>query len=211
MRRQVPCELWLKDEMGKPANLWDMFKERPEREDQFSKAMTAIDQLVRICSFSFFAFTHQGCRVWCISRHMLRLERCSFITRYGAVPGHACMLVICRSSQEQTHASSAGGVVKDVVWVTQGKLALVTDYEWSRFDRVLDIWGAYGSMLEVILRVNTSAKGVLFDLPQVCLLSYVAIDFWLSTNLPQLSFQNILYVIVLLFACLLPTSCGLSS
>lgn len=60
---QVPCELWLQDEMGKPANLWDMFKERPEREDQFSKAMTAIDQLVRICSFSFFEITHQGCTV----------------------------------------------------------------------------------------------------------------------------------------------------
>jgi len=93
VQHKVPCELWLQDEMGKPANLWDMFKERPEREDQFSKAMTAVDQM--------------------------------------------------------------------------GKLALVTDYNWNRFDRVLDIGGAYGSMLEGILRVNTFAKGVLFDLPQV--------------------------------------------
>ena len=33
--------------MGKRASLWDMLRERPEWEDQFSKAMTALDQLVR--------------------------------------------------------------------------------------------------------------------------------------------------------------------
>lgn len=89
---------------------------------------------------------------------------------------------------------------KDVVRVTQGKLTLVTDYDWSRFERVLDIGGAYGSMLEGILRVNTSAQGVLFDLPQVCLRTYGAIDFWLSAHLPELSLQYILHVIVMLFA-----------
>ncbi len=36
-----------------------------------------------------------------------------------------------------------------------------------RYDRVIDVGGAYGSLLASVLEANTMAKGVLFDLPQV--------------------------------------------
>ena len=37
-----------------------------------------------------------------------------------------------------------------------------------RYDRVIDVGGAYGSLLASIMEANTTAVGVLFDLPQVC-------------------------------------------
>ena len=44
---------------------------------------------------------------------------------------------------------------------------MVLDYNWQRYQRVVDIGGAYGSFLARILRRNTKAAGVLFDQPQV--------------------------------------------
>ena len=41
------------------------------------------------------------------------------------------------------------------------------DYNWRRYQRVVDIGGAYGSFLARVLRRNTKAAGVLFDQPQV--------------------------------------------
>ena len=41
------------------------------------------------------------------------------------------------------------------------------DYNWWRYQRVVDIGGAYGSFLARVLRHNTRAAGVLFDQPQV--------------------------------------------
>ena len=41
------------------------------------------------------------------------------------------------------------------------------DYNWRRYQRVVDIGGAYGSFLARILRHNAKAAGVLFDQPQV--------------------------------------------
>ncbi len=40
------------------------------------------------------------------------------------------------------------------------------DYNWTRFSRVVDIAGAYGSFLARLLRRNQRAAGVLFDQPQ---------------------------------------------
>ena len=48
-----------------------------------------------------------------------------------------------------------------------GAEAVVLDYNWQRYQRVVDIGGAYGSFLARILRRNTKASGVLFDQPQV--------------------------------------------
>ena len=50
----------------------------------------------------------------------------------------------------------------------QGKAAVLVDFAWSRFDQILDIGGAFGSMLAGILEAFPTAHGVLFDLPQVC-------------------------------------------
>ena len=47
----------------------------------------------------------------------------------------------------------------------------ITDFDWKKFDRVLDIGGAYGSMLAAVLEENSAAQGVLFELPQASLSS----------------------------------------
>lgn len=47
-----------------------------------------------------------------------------------------------------------------------GAEAVVLDYNWRRYQRVVDIGGAYGSFLARVLRRNTKAAGVLFDQPQ---------------------------------------------
>lgn len=46
-------------------------------------------------------------------------------------------------------------------------MAVLADYDWSKFDRVVDIGGAMGSTLAAVLRQQAHATGVLFDLPQV--------------------------------------------
>ena len=51
--------------------------------------------------------------------------------------------------------------------VGPGAEAVVLDYNWRRYQRVVDIGGAYGSFLARFLRHNTKATGVLFDQPQV--------------------------------------------
>jgi len=40
----------------------------------------------------------------------------------------------------------------------QGKAAVLADFDWSRFDQIAGV-----------MEVNPTARGVLFDLPQVCL------------------------------------------
>ena len=45
--------------------------------------------------------------------------------------------------------------------------ALLADYDWSRFDRFIDVGGAYGSVLAALMGQHPATRGVLFDLPQV--------------------------------------------
>lgn len=45
--------------------------------------------------------------------------------------------------------------------------AAVSAYDFGRFDRIVDIAGAHGSLLSAALQSNPSATGVLFDLPHV--------------------------------------------
>ncbi len=47
-----------------------------------------------------------------------------------------------------------------------GAEAAVLDYNWTRFARVVDVAGAYGSFLARLLRRSRRATGVLFDQPQ---------------------------------------------
>ncbi len=44
---------------------------------------------------------------------------------------------------------------------------VIAAYDFTRFQRVVDIGGGRGSLLQAILRVNQGAVGVLFDLPTV--------------------------------------------
>ena len=44
---------------------------------------------------------------------------------------------------------------------------MVADYDWSQFDRFIDVGGAYGSLLAALMKAHPGARGVLFDLPQV--------------------------------------------
>ena len=48
-----------------------------------------------------------------------------------------------------------------------GMPAILADFDWSQYTRVLDIGGAYGSMLAALMQAYPAARGVLFDLPQV--------------------------------------------
>ena len=42
----------------------------------------------------------------------------------------------------------------------------VTDFPWSRYRRLIDMGGAYGSFLAALLRRCPRSEGVLFDQPQ---------------------------------------------
>jgi len=49
-------------------------------------------------------------------------------------------------------------------WATD---AVIQAYDFSRFDKIVDIGGGQGSLISSILSVNAQAKGILFDLPHV--------------------------------------------
>ena len=44
---------------------------------------------------------------------------------------------------------------------------IVADYDWGKYNRLLDIGGATGSLLSEIIH-RTGVKGVVCDLKQVC-------------------------------------------
>lgn len=48
-----------------------------------------------------------------------------------------------------------------------GAEAVALDYNWSRYTRIVDVGGAYGSFLARVLKRNRRARGVVFDQPQV--------------------------------------------
>jgi O-methyltransferase domain len=49
-----------------------------------------------------------------------------------------------------------------------GLKAVLEDYDFSKYSRIIDVGGAMGSTLAGVLRQQPHASGVLFDLPQVC-------------------------------------------
>lgn len=53
--------------------------------------------------------------------------------------------------------------------VRASTIAIVEAYDFSRFDRIVDVGGGQGGLLVAILRANPSARGVLFDLARVIL------------------------------------------
>jgi ubiquinone/menaquinone biosynthesis C-methylase UbiE len=46
---------------------------------------------------------------------------------------------------------------------TQVANAVVTAYDFSRFDSIVDVGGGYGTLIAAILKVNPTMRGVLFD------------------------------------------------
>ncbi len=48
-----------------------------------------------------------------------------------------------------------------------GLKAVVEDFRWKTFSRVLDLGGANGTVLAALIRENPSLEGILFDQPQV--------------------------------------------
>jgi C-methyltransferase len=45
--------------------------------------------------------------------------------------------------------------------------AVLRDFSWSRFKRLVDVGGGYGSFLSLALERNPQARGLVFDLPEV--------------------------------------------
>ena len=52
-------------------------------------------------------------------------------------------------------------------FTTQESTAVMTAYDFSNFDRVVDVGGGQGLFIADILKSNPKLKGVLFELPQV--------------------------------------------
>ena len=48
-----------------------------------------------------------------------------------------------------------------------GTPAIVADFGWGAYDRIIDVAGAHGAVLAAIMAANPRLRGVLFDLPQV--------------------------------------------
>jgi SAM-dependent methyltransferase len=44
---------------------------------------------------------------------------------------------------------------------------IVESYDWSRFERIVDVGGGQGALLQGILSANSKVRGVLYDLPEV--------------------------------------------
>ncbi len=55
-------------------------------------------------------------------------------------------------------------MTQGIAWTTP---ALLTAYDFSRFDRLVDVGGGEGALLRDILSATPRLRGVLFDLPQV--------------------------------------------
>lgn len=45
--------------------------------------------------------------------------------------------------------------------------AVLTDFDWSRYSRVVDVGGAYGTFLAAVMQQNSGVAGVVCDLPSV--------------------------------------------
>ena len=45
---KVPAHLWLRDVTGRDMDVWQYLGENPAQEQQFSRAMTSVDNLVRV-------------------------------------------------------------------------------------------------------------------------------------------------------------------
>jgi SAM-dependent methyltransferase len=52
-------------------------------------------------------------------------------------------------------------------WTANESTAVMTAYDFSKFDKVVDVGGGQGLFITDILRANPGPHGVLFDLPQV--------------------------------------------
>ena len=63
---------------------------------------------------------------------------------------------------------------RSTTMLPQGKAPAIADFDWKKFSRVVDVGGAYGSMLAAVLEDNPAAQGVLFELPQASLPSSIA-------------------------------------
>ena len=48
-----------------------------------------------------------------------------------------------------------------------GVEAVLTDFNWSRYSRVIDVGGAYGTLVAAIMQQNSAVSGVVCDLPAV--------------------------------------------
>jgi hypothetical protein len=181
----VPAHLWLREKTGRDLNLWQYWEENPALEEQLSKAMTSWDNMVHSFTDTDVLSPFRGCRLYCLGSldNMLRcgsavrhhLHCRSVCTVCGACPAEMTRIRKADPSfgtgpQTLKHARTLPRpqTLMPSLW-RQGKMPAITDFDWNKFNRVLDIGGAYGSMLAAVLEENSAAQGVLFELPQASL------------------------------------------
>ncbi len=90
-----------------------------------------------------------------IAIHVTRLS-----TKISSVhAGSASCFVECWQNQAALHIS--------MDLLTAGGNSILQDYPWGKYERHVDIAGAYGSFVADLLTANPKSTGVLFDQPQV--------------------------------------------
>ena len=60
---RVPAHLWLRDVTGRDMDVWQYLGENPAQEQQFSRAMTCVDNLVRASCQSCIVVRCRMCRI----------------------------------------------------------------------------------------------------------------------------------------------------
>ena len=93
-----------------------------------------------------------------------------------------------------------------------GLTAVLTDFDWSLYSRVIDVGGAYGTLVAAIMQQNSAVSGVVCDLPDVAKkaqqqwhsqysesmlqrASFVACDFLQAGKLPKPNGMHEAYVL----------------
>ncbi|MCP4373047.1 MAG: methyltransferase [Deltaproteobacteria bacterium] len=51
-------------------------------------------------------------------------------------------------------------------YTAEESIAVINAYDFSKFDKIVDVGGGQGSFMATILKANDEPKGILFDLPQ---------------------------------------------
>ena len=141
--------------------LFCAWQEDPKREDDFSRAMVATDDMA--CAHS--ASRRVRCHILLYAKETY-IEAQVILPAWRATcvqPGHYFDILCCLPCsltawcQDRKSEGASSGAAID---------AVVAEYPWIRYSRFVDIAGAYGSFLARLLNHVKAAEGVIFDQPQ---------------------------------------------
>jgi SAM-dependent methyltransferase len=97
-------------------------------------------------------------KVWGCLGHSLRTGAAAFEHAYGA-DIFTYLTEHPQAGRQFDEAMSA--------FVSQSAEAIVSTFDFSRFERIVDVGGGNGTLIAAILKRNPRVRGVVFDLPAV--------------------------------------------